>query len=60
MNFNSDGIEEYESLEAALERNKYQSKPKKLELDINHREFPPARPSIVDAQKLDLSLYHLI
>ena len=59
MNFDSDGIEEYNSLVAAIELNKYQSKPK-LELDVNHHKYTPARPSIVDTQKLDLSLYHLI
>ncbi|XP_015057531.1 uncharacterized protein LOC107003759 [Solanum pennellii] len=36
MNFNSYGIEEYGSLVATLERNKYQSKSKKLELDMKH------------------------
>ena len=54
MNFDSDGIEEYNYLVAALEQNDYQSKPKKLELDLKHHESPPARPSIVEAPKLDL------
>ena len=34
MNFNSDGIEEYGYFVSTLERIKYQSKQKKLELDI--------------------------
>ena len=54
MNFSSDGIEEYGSLVAALERGEYLFKLKKLELDINHRECPPAKPSIEEAPKLKL------
>ena len=46
MNFESDGIEEYRSLVVALERGKYRSKQKKLELDMKHREYLPARTSI--------------
>ena len=53
MNFDSDGIEAYNYLVAALELNAYQSKPKKLELDMKHHESPPARPSIVEAPKLE-------
>lgn len=39
MNFYSDIIKEYDSLVVALERNKYQSKPKKFELDKKHHDF---------------------
>ena len=53
MNFESDGIESG-SLVAALERGEFRSKPKKLELDIKHRECPPAIPSIEEALKLEL------
>ena len=54
MNFDSVGIEEYDAFVDTLERNKYRSKPKKLELDMKHRESPPAIPSIVEAPKLYL------
>ena len=52
MNFDSDGIEEFDSLVAILEQLEYRSKLKKLELDMKHRESTPARPSIVEAPKL--------
>ena len=54
MNFDSDCIEEYNSFVATLKRNKYQSKPKKLELDVKHHKSPHARPYIVKAKKLEL------
>ncbi len=54
MNFDSDGIDEYDELVAALDRCEYRSKPKKYELDMKNRESPPARPSIVEAPKLEL------
>ena len=50
MNFESDGIEEYGSLVVALEQGEFRSKPKKLELDMKHRESPPTKPSIEEAQ----------
>ena len=46
MNFQSDGIEEYGSLALSLDRGNIQFKPKKLEIDIKHRESPLAKPSI--------------
>ena len=46
MNFESAGIEEYGSLVAALDRGDIQLKPKKLDLDMKHREYPLAKPSI--------------
>ena len=46
MNFESDFMEEYESLVAALDRGDVHFKPKKLDLYMKHREFPPAKPSI--------------
>uniref|UniRef100_M1D846 Integrase core domain containing protein n=1 Tax=Solanum tuberosum TaxID=4113 RepID=M1D846_SOLTU len=54
MNFESDGIEEYDELVAALDRCEYRSKPKKLELDMKNRESPPARLSVEEAPKLEL------
>ena len=54
MNFESDGIEEYGSLVAALERGEFQSKPKKLELDMKTCESLPAKLSIKEAPKLEL------
>ena len=52
MNFDSDCIEEYESLVAALDRGYVRFKPKKYELDIKNRKSPPAKPSIEEAPKL--------
>ena len=46
MNFDNDCIEEYESLVAALDRGDIRFKPKKYELDMKNREFPPSKPSI--------------
>ena len=53
MNFESEGIEVYRSLVAALERSDYRSKPMKLELDMKHCESSSARPSIEEAPKLE-------
>uniref|UniRef100_M1DY00 Integrase core domain containing protein n=1 Tax=Solanum tuberosum TaxID=4113 RepID=M1DY00_SOLTU len=53
-NFESDGIEEYDELVAALDRCEYRLKPKKLELDMKTRESPPARPSVEETPKLEL------
>ena len=58
MNFENDGVEEYESLVAALERREYRSKPKKLELDMKHHESPHAIPSIEEAPKLEHKALH--
>ena len=54
MNFDSDCIEEYESLVATLDRGDVRFKSKKFELDIKNRESPPAKPSIEEAPKLEL------
>ena len=54
MNFDSDCIEEYESLVAALDRGDVRFKPKKYELEMKNRESPPAKPSIEEAPKLEL------
>ena len=54
MNFDSDCIEEYESLVATLDRGDVRFKPKKYELDMKNRESPPAKPSIEEALKLEL------
>ena len=60
MNFDSDCIEEYESLVAALDRGDVRFKPKKYELDKKNNESPHAKPSIEEAPKLELDLSHLI
>ena len=39
---------------AALDRGNFWFKQKKLELDIKHREYPPTKPSIEEAPKLEL------
>ena len=54
MNFESDCIEEYRSLVVALHRGDIRLKPKKLDLCMKHREYPPAKPSIEEALKLEL------
>ena len=54
MNFASDCIKYYGSLAAALDRGDVWFKPKKLDLDMKHRESPTAKPSIEEAQKLEL------
>ena len=54
INFDSDCIEEYKSLVAVLDRGDVQFKAKKYELDMKNREFPPAKPSIEEAPKLEL------
>ena len=38
----------------ALDRGDVQFKPKKLDLDMKHHEYPPAKPSTKEAQKLQL------
>ena len=40
MNFDSDGIEDCNDLVDELERKEYQSKPKKLDSEMKHRESP--------------------
>ena len=54
MNFGSDGIEEYGSLAAALDRGNVRYKPTKFELDMQHRESLSTKPSIDEALKLEL------
>ena len=53
-NFDSECIEEYESLVAALDRGDVRFKPKKFELDMKNHESPSAKPSIEEAPKLEL------
>ena len=54
INFNSDDIYEYESLVAVPDRGNVRFKPKKFELDIQHRESLPTKLSIEEAPKLEL------
>ena len=54
MNFDSDGIEEYGSFVAALDRGNVHFKPKKFELYMQHYESPSTKPSIEEARKLEL------
>ncbi|XP_015075911.1 uncharacterized protein LOC107020101 [Solanum pennellii] len=53
-NFDSDGIEEYGSLVASLERKAYRSKLQKLELDMKHHESAPVKTSTEEASNLEL------
>ena len=41
---------------AALDRGDVRFKPKKLDLDMKHRESPPVKPSIEEAPKLELEV----
>ena len=52
MSFDSDCIEEYESLVAALDRGDIRFKPKKYELHMKNRESPPAKHAIEEAPML--------
>ena len=54
MNFDSDCIEDYESLVVTFDRGDVQFKPKKYKLDMKNRESPPAKPSIDEAPMLEL------
>ena len=54
MNFDSDDIKEYGSLVATLDRGNVHFKPKKFELDMEHRESPRTKSSIEEAPKLEL------
>ncbi|KAK4724087.1 hypothetical protein R3W88_026866 [Solanum pinnatisectum] len=54
MNFDGDGIEDYDELITALDRFEFRSIPKRLELDMKNRDSPPARPSVEEAPKLEL------
>ena len=53
MNFERDIIEEYGSLGAELDNGDFHFKPKKLELDMKHREYSPAKSSTKEAPKLE-------
>ncbi|KAK4737236.1 hypothetical protein R3W88_000933 [Solanum pinnatisectum] len=54
MNFDSDGIEDYDEIVAALDRFKFCSKPKRLELDMKNRDSPPEKSSVDEPPKLEL------
>ena len=54
MNFDSDCIEEYESLVADLDRGDVRFKSKKFELDMKNPESSPVKQSIEEAPKLEL------
>ncbi|KAK4726902.1 hypothetical protein R3W88_031819 [Solanum pinnatisectum] len=60
INFEGDEIEDYDELLTALNRFKFCSKPKKLELDMKNRDSPPAKPSVEEAPKLMLKADHHI
>ena len=51
MNFDSDGIDEYDSLVVALDQGNVRFKPTKFELDMKHHKSPGAKPSIEEAPK---------
>ena len=54
INFEHDGMEEYEELVDALDKYEYHSKPKKLDLDMKNCESPPMRLSFEEPHKLKL------
>ena len=54
MIFESDCIEDYGSLVAALDRSDVLFKPNKFDLDLKHHESPSAKPFIEEAPKLEI------
>ncbi|XP_047267521.1 uncharacterized protein LOC124897943 [Capsicum annuum] len=54
MNFDSDGIEEYEELVGTLHGNGYNFATNKLDLDLKNRKNPPSRPYIEEPPVLEL------
>ncbi|KAK4729438.1 hypothetical protein R3W88_022426 [Solanum pinnatisectum] len=54
INFEGDGIEDYDELVTALDRFEFRSKPKRLELDMNNRDSLPARPFVEEALILEI------
>ncbi|XP_049371952.1 uncharacterized protein LOC125836842 [Solanum verrucosum] len=56
INFEGDGIEDYDELVAALDRFAFRSKPKKLELDMKNGDSPPAKLSGEEDPKLELKV----
>lgn len=55
MNFDSEGIEEYEEIVCALTgMGSYSYALKKLDLDLKNRPIPPAKPSIEEPPVLEL------
>jgi len=55
MNFDGDGIDEYDELVVALVGVNFSHRqPKKLDLDLKNRDTPPARPSVEEPLKLEL------
>ena len=54
INFDMDVIEKYGYFVAALQRNVYLWKPKKLELDMKHREASSVKPFIEEASTLKI------
>ncbi|XP_049370434.1 uncharacterized protein LOC125835359 [Solanum verrucosum] len=56
MNFDSDGIDDYDELVVALDRFEFRFKPKRLELDMKNQDTPPAKPSVDELPKLELKV----
>ncbi|XP_049406090.1 uncharacterized protein LOC125869677 [Solanum stenotomum] len=56
MNFDNDGIDEYDELVAPLDRFEFRFKPKRLELDMKNRDTPPAKLSVDEPLKLELKV----
>uniref|UniRef100_M1DAZ4 Integrase core domain containing protein n=2 Tax=Solanum tuberosum TaxID=4113 RepID=M1DAZ4_SOLTU len=61
MNFDGDGIEDYDGLVVTLDRFKFCSKPRRLELDMTNHDSPPTKPYVEEPLKLELRAlaYHL-
>ncbi|XP_015158484.1 uncharacterized protein [Solanum tuberosum] len=54
INFEGDGIEDYDELVATLHRFEFRSKPKKFELNMKNRNSPPEKPSVEEFPKFEL------
>lgn len=54
MNYESDGIEDFDELVDALKIFGYWSKPKRFDVNINNHESPPSKSSTEEAPKFEL------
>ncbi|XP_049364329.1 uncharacterized protein LOC125829104 [Solanum verrucosum] len=57
INFDSDGIDDYDELVAALDRFEFHFKPKRLELDTKNRDTLPVKLSVDESPKLELKVF---
>ncbi|XP_015163866.1 uncharacterized protein [Solanum tuberosum] len=56
MNFDNDGIDDYDELVVSLDRFEFHFKPKRMELDIKNRDTPPEKSSVDEPSKLEFQV----